>query len=192
MKARLTAITGGIGAGKSVVSRILIAMGYEVYDSDSRAKRLMDSSDEIKQQIADTFGRATISADGQINRPLLSSIVFSDPGALARLNTIVHGAVLDDIARWQSSSPRDRLFVETAILYQSGMDKMVDDVWEVIASESIRVARIVARNNISPDEAMKRIDSQRITIASPHPLTYPIDNSGTVPLLPQIHHLLRL
>ena len=89
MKARLTAITGGIGAGKSVVSRILIAMGYEVYDSDSRAKRLMDSSDEIKQQIAETFGQATISADGQINRPLLSSIVFSDPGALARLNTSV-------------------------------------------------------------------------------------------------------
>ncbi len=191
-KPRLTGIPGGFGAGKSFVSRILAAMGYEVYDSDSRAKSLMNRSADIRRQLVESFGGGVVDSQGNIDRKSLASIVFTDAEALKRLNSIVHGAVLRDIEEWLSQSDGDRLFVETAILYQSGMNKMVDDVWEVTAPEPVRIARIVARNGITAEEAMARIDSQRITIDHPHPLTYVIDNSADRPLLPQIHELLTL
>ena len=108
---RLTAITGGIGAGKSVVARILGAMGYEVYDSDSKAKMLMDNSADIKSRLVSAFGPGVIDNNGQIDRRRLASIVFSDNDALQKLNSIVHGAVLNDIDMWHSSCDNDSRFV---------------------------------------------------------------------------------
>ena len=88
----IIAINGGIGSGKSVVSRIVTVMGYPVYDCDAQARQLMDSSDEIKAAISAGIHHACIK-DGQIDRAMLASIVFEDKEKLAILNSIVHGAV---------------------------------------------------------------------------------------------------
>lgn len=191
---RLIAITGGIGSGKSVVSRILDAMGYPVYDCDSRAREIMDNNDDIKQAIADNIAPACIK-DGEIDRKELSATVFSSPEKLEILNGIVHGAVRDHLALWHSSEHHaDPIcFVETAILYQSGLDAMVDEVWHVDAPREVRVERVMKRNCLSRDEVLARVESQDSFIpTSVHPETKLIDNDGDTAILPQIERLISL
>lgn len=189
---RLIAITGGIGSGKSVVSRILDAMGYPVYDCDSRAREIMDNNDDIKQAIADNIAPACIK-NGEIDRKELSATVFSSPEKLEILNGIVHGAVRDHLALWHSSEHQaDPIcFVETAILYQSGLDAMVDEVWHVDAPREVRVERVMKRNGLSRDEVLARIESQDSFIpTSVHPATKLIDNDGDTAILPQIERMI--
>lgn len=184
----IVAITGGIGSGKSVVSRIVAVMGMMVYDCDSRAKRLMDTSEEIKRRIASEISEDCITDDNRIDRPRLSKCVFNDIAALTTLNKIVHGAVREDFRLWCCRYAAEHvLFVETAILYQSGMDSMVDEVWEVSASEPVRIARVMERNNLSASEVKARIMSQDAYVpVRKHPHVVHIDNNGDVALLPQI------
>ncbi len=185
---RIIAISGGIGSGKSVVSRMVSVMGWRVYDCDSRARRLMDTSDEIKRRIASEISDSCITQDNEIDRQCLSGLVFNDAMALDVLNKIVHGAVREDFRDWCHRHADDgMLFVETAILYQSGMDSMVDEVWEVSASESVRIARVMMRNNLSEAEVKARIASQAaFTPTHRHPRIIVIDNDGEVALLPQV------
>lgn len=183
----LTAITGGIGSGKSVVSNVLRTLGYEVYDCDLRARAIMEGDEALKKRLADAFGNDIINEDGSLNRQALGAIVFNDPEKLEALNAMVHGAVKDDIVAWRTGhSKQTRLFIETAILYQSGLDKMVDDIWEVTAPEEIRIARVIARNNLTAAQVRARIAAQRFPVPAQHPPVRHIINDGHRPLLPQI------
>ena len=186
----LTAISGGIGSGKSVVARMLQAMGFEVYDCDSRARRLIDNSDSIKQSIARELGACCIAADGSLNRKTVSDIVFNDAGKLGILNAITHAAVRDDLAKWNREQTGRLKFVETAILYQSGIDRMVDAVIEVAAPVDVRVERIGRRNGLERDDIIRRIESQNFIAENPHHTIYTILNDDTTPILPQLQAIL--
>ena len=190
LSAKLVAISGGIGSGKSVVSHVLSVLGYLVYDTDSRAKQLMDTSEVIKRQLVEQFGRNVV-VNGDIDRKYLSGLVFNQQEALEKLNAIVHGHVRTDIVEWRNRSDRNILFVETAILYQSGLDRMVDEVWEVVAPRRVRVERIMSRNGYTEQEAESRVVAQESYV----PLQYhanirTIINDGVLPILPQIEGLL--
>lgn len=105
------------------------------------------------------------------------------------LNIAVHEAVKSDLTTW--ASDKQLAFVETAILYQSGLDLMVDRVWEVTAPEEIRIQRVLKRNNITVEQVKARIKSQDdFAVKKKHPATILIENDNTVPLLPQILTLL--
>lgn len=187
----LTAISGGIGCGKTVVSRIVRAMGYPVYDCDSRAAWIMDSDDSIKRDIAEKVHRECITDDGRIDRRRLGEVVFGDYEALQRLNAIVHSAVRRDLASWYERNCPADCFVETAILYQSGLDRMVDEVWEIDAPLDLRVERVMARNNFERGQVLSRISSQdRFVPDSVHGCVRRILNDGVSPLLPQIEDAL--
>ena len=123
---RRIGITGGIGSGKSVVSRLLRIMGYSVYDTDSEAKRLMESSLEVVQKLSECFGR-DIYHNGRLNRGLLSSRVFGKSDKIVLLNSIVHPVVRFDFYRWSESLNEEICFVESAILYESRFDELVDE-----------------------------------------------------------------
>lgn len=187
MKKRI-AIIGGIGSGKSVVSQILRVMGFPVYDCDAEAKRLMDNSQKIKSRIVDAFGEESL-LNGQLNRPYLATIVFGHPENLEKLNGIVHPEVHADFEQWVAECNTGAVFVETAILFESGMDALVDEIWLVDAPEDIRVARVVKRNGLPVEQVQARIRSQKI-IAETHLPLFRIDNSGKVSLLPQIDVLI--
>lgn len=184
------AITGGIGSGKSVVSAILRIMGYSVYDTDAEARRIMDTSPAIKQAIADRIAARAITPDGQIDRVELGRIVFADQEKLQILNHIVHASVREHFCRWREHC--NIAFVETAILYQSHIDTLVDEVWEVTASENVRIDRVMKRNGIPAEHVRARIESQRIKPSCPHPNVRIITNEPSVALLPQILDRLRL
>lgn len=189
----LTAITGGIGSGKSVVSRILRVLGYPVYDCDSRAKALMDADVIIKQQIIHDIDRETIAADGTIDRRRLASIVFADAEKLAALNVIVHSAVRLDIQRWAEACGNSHAFVETAILFQSGLNETVTDEWRVSAPAEIRIERVMKRNSIARAEVEARMAAQAFS-PSPEmriPPLHEIINDGGHAVLPQIQTLLK-
>lgn len=189
MNSKLIAITGGIGAGKSVVSEILRAMGYEVYDCDSQAKKIMDESLSIKQAIAEEICRDAITAGWDIDRKRLAEAVFADADKLDRLNALVHEAVRNDIRQW--SSGRALAFVETAILYQSGLDAMADAVWEVDAPVGLRIDRVMERSGLSRRQVESRINAQSGFVAGRcHPHVVRITNDGCSPLLPRIEILL--
>lgn len=187
---RLIAISGGIGCGKSVVSAILDRLGYHVYDCDTRAKHLMDSSREIMNRLVNEIHESVV-VDGRIDRKRLSQLVFSDADKLARLNSIVHGEVKADLSRWADRHSGDSLlFVETAILYQSGLDKMVDEAWEVVAPLALRIERVMRRNSCSAAEVESRIASQVADVESPRGTVHKIVNDGFTPLLPQVEALI--
>lgn len=188
---RLIAIAGGIGSGKSVVSRILSVMGHPVYDCDSRAKMLMDSSAEIKRRVSDEISPLAVTSDGAIDRIKLASVVFADKSRLEVLNNIVHGAVRRDIMDWAESLDASVCWVESAIVYESGIDRMVDEVWMVDAPEELRIDRVMSRNSMSHEAVKARIDAQAWPADRvPHPMTRILINDGVAPLLPQILDLL--
>lgn len=183
----LTAITGGIGAGKSVVSAMLTAMGYDVFDCDSEAKKIMDSDTSIKSRLKTEIHAETVRHDGSIDRQRISSVVFSDKAKLQILNDIVHGAVRRRINTWATEHrANSHLFVETAILYQSGLDKMVDDVIEVITPDEIRIMRVVRRNNCDEAQVAARISAQQFVPQTRHKHISEIINDDKLPVLPQL------
>lgn len=191
---RIIAITGGIGSGKSVVSRVVEAMGYHVYDCDSQARRLMDESDIIKRDIIRRIGESCVKS-GRIDRAELAKIVFNSEEKLAELNSIVHGAVREHLAMWTDhlGASETLCFVETAILYQSGLDAMVDEVWEITAPVELRIERVMKRNGLTSEEVRARIDSQdSYEVTSPHPCRHFIENDGDRAILPRIEQFLSL
>lgn len=185
---RLVVITGGIGAGKSVVSRVLRAMGYSVYDCDSEARRLMDSSGEMKRLIAERISPDAVAPDGTLRRDVIASVVFTNPDKLRQLNSIVHSAVRADLLSWAQARPSEPLlFVETAIAGESGIDRMASEVWVVTAPQATRVSRVMARSGLTDSEVNERMASQTDGSAlAAMPGSRIIDNADHSALLPQI------
>lgn len=189
---RVIAVTGGIGSGKSVVCRVLSAMGYDVYDCDSEARRIMDSDEGMKRRIADEITPEALDRDGNLGRKAIAGVVFADASRLAALNAIVHGAVRDDIAhrlRQAADAGIALYFIETAILYESGLDRMVGEVWEVTAPEEVRISRAMLRDGAGYESIKARVDAQTSAKGS-HPCVHVIVNDGREAVLPQIHTLL--
>lgn len=188
----LIAITGGIGSGKSVVSHLLRCNSFTVYDCDREAKRLMDNNTDIHAQLNRHIHPRSVT-DGIIDRKLIADIVFTDPDKLTKLNSIVHSAVIDDIRHITVDSlPNRVMFIETAILYQSNIDLMVDSVWEVTAPLEVRVARVMRRNSCTRDEVISRIKSQDSFLPPRrHNNTRLIVNDDVTPLLPQVIDLIK-
>ena len=185
---KLIAITGGIGSGKSVVSRLVKVMGYEVYDCDSRAKALMTEDSMVRQQLAEAFGEETYLDDGSLNRAHLSAAAFGDPTALTRLNAIVHPATATDLISWadeQADAGATVAFVETALLRTSGLDRVVDEVWHVTASDQVRIDRVMARSGLTADQVKERMAAQRDEEA-PADGEQVLVNDNVTELLPQV------
>lgn len=195
MKARLIAVCGSIGSGKSVVCRCLRVMGYQVYDTDSEARKIMDEDADIHSQLIARIHPLAVK-DGQVDRKLIAGIVFENPARLAALNEIVHHYVREHLNAWRTSNDKDALngllFVETALLYESGLDRMVDEVWEVTARSDVRVERVMARNGMSREDVLARIEAQNTAVPAErkHPRTYGIDNNPGNAVLPVIELLL--
>ncbi len=197
---RLIAVTGGIGSGKSLICRVLSVLGYDVYDCDSRAKALMDSSTSIKQQIFEKISTNTIIINNSwqnavIDRYRLSEIVFADAQKLNVLNSIVHGAVIEDVSCWYTDIQQKSniAFVESAVLFTSGLIDVVDEVWVVSADRDMCINRAMFRDNVSAQAVAARIASQekeKQLLTTTHKPVSTIDNNGRVAVLPQVLRLI--
>ena len=153
-------ITGGIGSGNSTVCRLFAACGAPVYDSDTQAKRLMEEDGPLRRRLAARFGEE-IYAGGRLNRKLLAGRVFSDPAELSALNALVHPAVMEDFERWCGrQSGADYVVLESAILFEAGLEGYVDRTIAVTAPIDVRIARTCLRDGASAEEVRRRIAVQ--------------------------------
>lgn len=153
------AICGGIGSGKSTISRMFAERGAALYDSDSRAKALMNESEELRKALVAAFGEECY-LDGALNRPYLAGKVFSSAEQLAKLNSIVHPAVKEDFQRWAEQQESDYCILESAILFESGFDALVDKTVAVLAPEPLRIARAMERDGAMREQVEARVKAQ--------------------------------
>ena len=157
---KLVAISGGIGSGKSVVSHLLTLLGYSVYDCDSRAKLLMNRSEDVKRELCEAFGDDVITPQETVNRDVLSKIIFGNAEALKTVNSIVHPRVVAEIMSLAGKCSDDYFFFETALPQESGLDKLADAVWLVTAPVETRIERVIKRSGLTREQVMARIASQ--------------------------------
>ncbi len=152
-------LTGGIGSGKTTVAQLFEKLGIPVYYADDRAKELMLHHSGIKKKIIRHFGEESFK-DGTLNRKYLADIVFNDKNKLKELESIVHPAVREDFTEWVKKQTAPYVIVENAILYKSGMNRLVDYVIVVTTDTEKRFERVAKRDKIDKKEIEKRINNQ--------------------------------
>lgn len=152
-------LTGGIGSGKSTVAELLNIRGVAIYDSDSRAKELMNGNEALREALIAAFG-AECYTDAGLNRAWLAERVFGNKAELARLNAIVHPAVMRDFAAWAEAQEGDYVVLESAILLEAGLEEHVDVVVAVMAPKDIRLERAMQRDGASREQIEERMRNQ--------------------------------
>ncbi len=152
-------VTGGIGSGKSTVCRLFAQRGIAVYDSDSQAKRLMSECADLRAAIAQRFGADIYREDG-LDRARLAACVFSDAQALADLNALVHPAVLRDFGRWADTQSSPYVVLESAILFEAGLQDCVDRTVAVLAPAELRIERACRRDRCDEAHVRSRMAAQ--------------------------------
>jgi len=185
---QIIGITGGIGSGKSVAANILNSMGYPVYNSDDRAKILINKDSSLILKIKESFGNV-YNMEG-LDRQKMANIVFNNPEKLALLNSIVHPAVGHDFDLWVDKQSSSLVFKEAAILFETGIYKTLDKVILVTCPLPIKIKRVMERDSVSQEDVENRMknqwsDEQKIKLSD-----YVIDNSGNKLLIPQVQKIL--
>lgn len=183
-------ITGGIGSGKSMVSRLLEVLGVPVYISDLETKRLMASDLSIRKELSALLG-AEVYAGGVLNKPLLASYLFGAPEHAKEINAIVHPRVKEDFRRWaQCRAAFPIVGIESAILVEAGFADEVDAIVMVYAPEEMRISRAVRRDASSRELIEKRVRSQMDDEEKRKYADFVIVNDGETPLIPQVLELI--
>ena len=183
-------ITGGIGSGKSVVSKLLEVLNIPVYISDDRAKMLTLTHPDIQEKLSSLLG-AEIYNNGELNKPLLASYLFANAENATRINQIIHPVVKDDFKQWaMSHSSCPIIAMESAILVESGFADTVDHIVMVYAPVDVRLKRAMARDNVSEELIRKRIEAQMSDEEKKLHAHYTILNDGEIPLIPQVLELI--
>lgn len=157
---KIIGLTGGIGSGKTTVARFIEEMEYPVYNSDTRAKDLVNESADLKSAIIQLLGKQAYDENGLYDRKYVGSVVFSNDELLKQLNAIIHPAVNKDFHDWVKKQSREIIFKETALLFELKLNLQCDKSLLVTADESIRIKRVMDRDAKTYREVEKVIDNQ--------------------------------
>ncbi|MCF0198506.1 MAG: dephospho-CoA kinase, partial [Bacteroidaceae bacterium] len=154
-------VTGGIGAGKSFVSRVLTeSFGIPVYDCDARAKALMNSSEDVRQALTRLIGPQAYGAQGRLCREAVAAYLFASEAHAQRVNAIVHPAVRRDFRCWCGGQTADVVALESAILFECGFEDEVDEVLFVDAPRETRLRRAMVRDGADRAQVEARMARQ--------------------------------
>ncbi len=179
-------ITGGIGAGKSIVCRIFRVLGVPVYDADSRAKILMNEHEAIRERVIELFGQESYQ-QGILNRVHVGKIAFHQPQLLEQLNQIVHPAVADDFQAWCTNQDSPYVLKEAALLVENGSYKSLDHLIVVTAPEGIRVQRVLQRDSHRNEKDILAIMDRQFSDQDKSQVAHTIiQNDETQLVIPQV------
>ena len=157
-------LTGGIATGKSFVLSVLRELGCEVMDADQTAREVVEPGQPAFEEIFAHFGSEVVGADGRLDRPKLGAIVFNDPAQREKLNSIVHPKVFEAQARWmaevEARNPQAVVIIDAALMIETGSYRRFDKVVVVYCEPELQLQRLMARNNMTQEEATARISSQ--------------------------------
>ena len=182
----LVGITGGIGSGKTTVSNIFSHLGYKVYNSDERAKYLMQTNDKIIREITALLGDSAYSK-GALEKTIIAQAIFNNKSLIEKINSIVHPETIKDFNSWVSENKDSILVKESALIYQSGSYKDLDEIILVEARDEIRIERVLKRDkHKDKDEILKIIRSQKLKNKEDLNPDYILENNGEDMLLPKV------
>lgn len=159
---KVIGLTGGIGSGKSTVSKYLKDKGYEIIDADQIAKELVLPCSETLQKIHGVFGDGILLEDGQLNRKALAELIFTNVEKKKQLDDIMLGEIIRIILeRLEYARTFNKtIFVDAPLLFEAGLEKYVEQTWVVDASDELRISRVVERDQTTPEMVQARINNQ--------------------------------
>ncbi|WP_293664195.1 dephospho-CoA kinase [uncultured Parabacteroides sp.] len=178
-------ITGGIGSGKSVIASLLELSGVPVYIADTESKRLTETSPVIREKLTALFGETLYKAE-RLDKKLLASLIFGNPERLKQVNAIIHPEVDRHFQAWAEKQNTPLCAIESAILFESGFNRVVDVSLMVYAPMEVRIRRVLKRDAVSREEVVRRIDSQLPDEVKKEKSDYVIFNDDRQALLPQV------
>jgi dephospho-CoA kinase len=176
-------LTGGIGTGKSEVTRALAGLGASVIDADRVGHEAYRPHQGIWQEVVQAFGEEILSPDGEVDRKALGAIVFSQPDARAKLNSIMHPWMAQEIERQIDQLRQDGVEVvvlEAALLIEAGWQGLVDELWVTMADEDEAVLRVSLRSGLSEEQVRGRMATQMPVAEKVEQADVVIDNSGSL------------
>ena len=182
------AITGGIGSGKSYVCRRLNARGIEVYDCDDAAKRLIRTSLEIRQQLTALIGPEVytdVEGESVLNKAVVAKFLLTSESNAQAIDRIVHPAVFKDFIE------SGLQWMESALMFESGIYKLVDKVVAVVAPKEIRIRRVMERDHISREKVLEWMNRQMDQKEIIHRADYVIINDGETDIDQQLENIIR-
>lgn len=182
-------ITGGIGSGKSFICQILRIIGYPVFYADKAAKEVYFDP-LVKEKVIKLLGPEAYSSDHEINREFISRQVFISSALLIQLNAIIHPEVRNKWNDWVSKQDAKLVFQEAAILFETGGYKNFDYTILVTADESIRIERVIQRDQISKDAVLARMEKQWPDSTKIKLCDFIIENNDHDMILPQLNAIL--
>ncbi len=191
----LIGLTGPSGSGKSTVSQLFSSFGLPVLNADAIYHTLLTPPSDCLSDLTECFGREILMPDGTLNRAALAAIVFDDPKELEKLNHITHSHVLRDVRRQLKKMRENGIpaaIFDAPQLFESGADKECNIVVSVLAEESIRLQRILGRDGISEEAALKRMRAQKSDLFFRTHSDYIIENNlGEDALIPKVRQILK-
>jgi dephospho-CoA kinase len=175
-------LTGGIGSGKTTVSKILVKNGIPVYDSDSNAKLIMNSSNQIKKLIINHFGKLSYT-NNKLNNKYISKIIFNNPVEMNKINSLIHPFIHDNFNKWKNNFSSKYVIFESAIIFETGSYKKFDFNIIVLSDLEKRIKRVKERDFLSEDDVLSRIKSQWIDAKKIRFADYVIKNNKSFKFL---------
>jgi len=177
-------ITGGIGSGKSAVAAIFEEKGALILDADSIAKKMLWNDSEISRKVIDEFGQDICDENDRINKERLIPRVFRNNESIRRLNDILHPPVIkrinEIIQENAYSNKYTMIAVDAALIFEAGVEKEFDYVVTVAAADDLRINRIVARDGVTPEDVLQRMNVQGSQKEHMHKSDYVITNNGSL------------
>jgi len=156
---KIVGLTGGIGSGKTTVSKEFQKYSIKVYNSDLRAKFLMNNSIVLKNKLINNFGKEFYIND-ELNKSYISQIIFNDPTSLKLVNSMVHPEVFNDFNEWSQSLSEKFVLYESALIFETGSYKLNDFNILVTCDHDLRVKRIIKRDGINEEKINSIINNQ--------------------------------
>ncbi len=178
----LVGLTGGIATGKSTVANLLRDLGAEIIDADVLAREVVEPGEPALDEIVAAFGRSVLEATGRLDRKALGAIVFADPERRGRLEAITHPRIRERFQRQLDTLTardfRGLVFFDAAVMIESGNYRNMDRLVVVVADEPTQITRLMARDGIAREGALRKIRSQMPLAEKAKLADYVIDNSG--------------
>ncbi|REI08616.1 dephospho-CoA kinase [Staphylococcus felis] len=178
---KVIGLTGGIATGKSTVAELLQIHGFKIVDADVAARKAVEKGSEGLEKVRDLFGEEAITAEGEMNRAFIGQEVFYDDEKREKLNQIIH-PIVKQLMKKERDDYLEKgynVIMDIPLLFENGLEDTVDEVWLVYASEPIQIDRLMARNNMSIEDAKARVYSQISIDKKSRMADVVIDNLGS-------------
>lgn len=182
-------ITGGIGSGKSTVSKVFALLNVPIYNADNRAKYLLNNDADVVLKVKQVFGN-DIYLNKELDRKKMAAQVFEQPFLLQQLNEIVHPAVFKDFDKWCDEHQQEPYILkEAALIFETIIHQKLDAVMMVSSPENLRIERVMKRDSITKEQVLARIKNQMSEEEKLNRADYIIYNDELQLVIPQVVQL---